>query len=250
MIKEKSVIAIIPARSGSKGLPDKNIRIMNSRPLLQWPILCAKSSQYIDMVVLSTDSEKYAELGKVAGALVPFLRPKHLSTDTSSSIDAILYTLEKLPKQFDIVVLLEATSPLTRACDLDRALETFVDTETAESMVSVTPADAHHPEYAAYIDSKNFISAASEGLIQHKPRQQLKAAYFPEGSFYISNAEHLKKSKTFYHHRTLVQCVERWQAPEIDDIIDFKLVETLFKEKQKELTLEQWQSGATKGIEK
>lgn len=245
MIKNKTVIAIIPARSGSKGLPNKNIRLMNGLPLLQWPILCAMHSKYIDHTILSTDSLEYSNIGKAVGADVPFLRPESLAADNSSSIDVLLYTLENLKKQFDIIVLLEATSPLTRAYDIDRALEAFVSNDTAQAMVSVIAADSHHPEYAIHIDQHSFISSANSGLTGHTPRQQLEKAFFPDGSFYISNINYLQQSHTFYHNKTMTHCVERWQSPEIDDLIDFKVVELILKEKKGMLSLEEWQKGDT-----
>lgn len=243
MIHNQSVIAIIPARSGSKGLPDKNIRIMHNQPLMHWAISCACHSKYIDRVILSTDSETYAEIGQKAGAEVPFLRPEELAGDRSSTIDVLLHTLQELDTPYDILVLLEPTSPLTRACDLDNALERFCAQSNAQAMVSVTPTDSHHPEYAAYTDSQGFLQDMSQGLMQHKPRQVLPDAFFPEGSFYISRTSALADKKSFYHRQTLTYPVQRWQAAEIDDLYDFKFIKLIFEEKMAALSEADWHNG-------
>jgi len=171
------------------------------------------------------------------------LQVRESAKDRSSTIDVLLYTLQKLEVQYDILVLLEPTSPLTRSCDLDDALEKFCAKSKVEAMVSVTPANSHHPEYAAYTDDQGYLKDMSQGLMQHKPRQVLPNAFFPEGSFYISKTSALADKKSFYHRQTLTYPVQRWQAPEIDDLYDFKLIKIIFEDKMASLSEADWHSG-------
>ena len=121
----KKILAIIPARSGSQGLKNKNILEINNVPLLAYPIIEAKKSKYVTEVILSTDSETYAEIGLKYGAKVPFIRPKELSSNTSQRSDVILHALEKMPG-FELILYLEPTSPLTTSHDIDLAVETLL----------------------------------------------------------------------------------------------------------------------------
>ncbi|MEZ5751843.1 MAG: acylneuraminate cytidylyltransferase family protein [Paracoccaceae bacterium] len=148
MIDSKRVIALVPARSGSKGLPNKNIRPLMGKPLLAWPIEAALASRFVDKVVLSTDSEAYAEIGRKHGADVPFLRPAELASDTSPSIDFILHAIdffEERGEKFDILVLLEPTSPMTEASDIDAAIAALCASPSLTAAVGVTAMETQHP---------------------------------------------------------------------------------------------------------
>ena len=139
MKNNKTFIAIIPARSGSKELKNKNILNLKRKPLLSYPIYSALKSKYIDKVILSTDSKKYAKIGKKFGAEVPYLRPKNISRDLSPSSSLILHTLKYFIKKgikFDYIVLLEPTSPLTKARDIDLAVNKIISSKST-SLVSV-----------------------------------------------------------------------------------------------------------------
>lgn len=130
MYKGKKVLAIIPARGGSKGLPGKNIKEIAGLPLIAWTIKNAKASDIIDNVIVSTDCEEIARVSLGFGASVPFLRPSELALDSSPSVDAITYTIKELSKQgesYDVVALLEPTSPLRKKEDLNNALSLFID---------------------------------------------------------------------------------------------------------------------------
>ena len=123
------MIAIIPARSGSKGLKNKNLKLINGIPLVAYPILAAKKAKLIKRIILSTDSKKIAKIGKKYGAEVPFLRPKKLATDNSMAMDAYFYTIEKINKNeksnINEFVVLSPTSPLRTANDIDKAIKIF-----------------------------------------------------------------------------------------------------------------------------
>ena len=123
------MVAIIPARGGSKGLPGKNIKNLNGKPLIEWTIEAALKSKCIDKVVISTDDTNIASISENAGATVPFLRPQDLATDHSLAIDVYLYTIDKLientSKKYSSFIVLQPTSPLRNSDDIDNAVELF-----------------------------------------------------------------------------------------------------------------------------
>ena len=141
MYKKRKTLALIPARGGSKGLPGKNIMPLAGKPVIAWSIEQALNSRCIDKVLVSTDSREIASIARKYGAEVPFLRPKALAADTSSTFDVISHAVDFLRKQgeeFDYIALVEPTSPLRANADLDRAIKSLIDHEDkADSLVSV-----------------------------------------------------------------------------------------------------------------
>lgn len=231
MYKEKKILAIITARGGSKGLPGKNIRNLLGKPLIAWTIDHAINSKYIDKVIVSTDDSEIADISIKYGAEVPFIRPTKLAQDNSSSIDVVLHTiqwLEDINDHYDIIVLLEPTSPLRETNDIDCSLELLINTKDAESIVSVCKPEASHPEFLVKIN-KNFISQYNDKGFSHKRRQDLDDVYFYEGCLYISNIQSLKERLGFYHEKTLAYVVPRWKSFEIDEIVDIITVEAILK---------------------
>ena len=235
MIKEKRVVAIIPARSGSKGLPRKNIRMLHGRPLLGWPVWAAKNSRYVDKVIVSTDSEEFADIARTQGAEVPFLRPAELSGDTAKSIDVLLHALDFLRKggeEFSYVVLLEPTSPMTEASDIDTALMRLEENNFgAVSIVGISKVEAMHPAFDVCLDEKGVIHPYQGELGQSIRRQDLEPLYYFEGSLYISDVMALYQKKTFYHEATLGYVTPRWKALEIDSLFDFVCAEAVMEKK-------------------
>jgi len=139
MIERYKVLGIITARAGSKGLPGKNILPLCGKPLIAWSILAARQSTYLDSLVVTTDSQDIADISVQYGAEVPFLRPAELATDTSTSFSVIKHSIQELKRKsalFDIVVLIEPTSPLREAQDIDHALEKMLEYK-ADSIVSM-----------------------------------------------------------------------------------------------------------------
>eukprot|EP00831_Metopus_contortus_P066154 TRINITY_DN59033_c0_g1_i1.p3 TRINITY_DN59033_c0_g1~~TRINITY_DN59033_c0_g1_i1.p3 ORF type:complete len:201 (-),score=47.51 TRINITY_DN59033_c0_g1_i1:21-623(-) len=150
MIAGKRVLALVPARAGSKGLPGKNIKPFCGKPLLLWSVEHGLASSYVDSVVVSTDSREFAEIAKKGGAEVPFIRPEHLASDTAASIDVMLHTVDFLEARgdlYDILVLLEPTSPLRKPEDIDKALEVLCSHPHAESIVAISLTEAQHPVF-------------------------------------------------------------------------------------------------------
>jgi N-acylneuraminate cytidylyltransferase/CMP-N,N'-diacetyllegionaminic acid synthase len=232
MINGKTVLALIPARGGSKGLPRKNIMELCGKPLLGWPIQAARGSNYVDKVVVSTDDREIAEKALEQGAEVPFIRPAELATDTASSISVIEHAISTLMKDnfiFDYLVLLEPTSPLTESADIDLALEKIESKrDIADSIVGVSRVEATHPVFDVLINEAGLIQPFwSPDFSSAKRRQEIDELYFFEGSLYISDTSILLQKKGFYHDRTLPYVVPKWKAFEVDDLIDFICIEAI-----------------------
>ena len=161
MINGKSVIAIIPARSGSKGLPRKNIKNLCGKPLIAWSIEAGLGSKYIDEVMVTTDSEEIARIAQAAGASVPFLRPAELSTDTSTSIDVIEHNnnfyKNELNRKFDLLILLEPTSPLRDISDIDMSIEQLLSNPRSTAVVGICKTESQHPAFLIKKNDDNFL---------------------------------------------------------------------------------------------
>lgn len=231
------VLAIVPARSGSKGLPGKNLRLLDGRPLVAWPVSVALRAASVDRVIISTDDVAIAEAARNAGADVPFMRPAHLAHDTASSMDVILHALDILASQgqeYEYVILLEPTSPLTEASDVEAALSRLRAAGTAaDAIVGICRVEATHPEYDVRRDRSGLISPyAVQDFKSLRRRQDLEEIYFLEGSLYISRVEAFRRYKTFYHERTLGYEVPRWKSLEVDDIFDFIMVEAVVRQRE------------------
>lgn len=226
------VLAVVPARGGSKGLPGKNLRPLNGRPLVAWPIVAALGAASVDRVIISTDEVAIAEAARVAGADVPFMRPAHLAHDKASSMDVILHALDTLASQgheYEYVVLLEPTSPLTESSDVEDALSRLrAAGDTADAIVGICRVEATHPEYDVRRDEQGLIRPyAAPDFKSLRRRQDIEELYFLEGSLYISHVEAFRRHKTFYHERTLGYEVPRWKSLEVDDIFDFIMIEAV-----------------------
>jgi CMP-N,N'-diacetyllegionaminic acid synthase len=231
MIGQSRVLALIPARGGSKGLPRKNVLPLLGRPLIGWTIEQAKQSRYIDRVVVSTDDFEIAEAGRASGGDVPFMRPAELASDTASSIDVILHALDTLGEagdHYEYLALLEPTSPLRDSSDIDAALEQLVSTHRAESIVGVAKVESAHPDFLVRIEG-GFAKPFAVHEIQAKRRQELDELYFFEGSLYIAAVNSLRARRSFYHSATLPYVVPKFKAYEIDDPSDFIVVEALMR---------------------
>ena len=232
MIEYQRVLAIIPARGGSKGLPEKNIRDMCGKPLIAWSVEKAKLSLYVDTILVSTDNQEIADIAVEYGAYVPFLRPAEYATDEASTYDVIRHALSYLSetagKTFDYIVLLEPTSPLREDGDIDRMLESLVSQKAEfDSIISVGEIN-EHPSIVKRLEGKNLVPFYGE-LTQTKRRQDNSPAYFPFGVAYISKTEALLEENTFYTERCTYFLIKRYQNCEIDDLYNFISAEATMK---------------------
>ena len=230
MIGASRIVAIIPARGASKGLPGKNLRQLLGKPLIGWTIEQALACRaMIDAVIVTTDDAAIAAAAASFGAEVPFLRPAHLATDEASSIAVVLHALDALSaagRSFDIVVLLEPTSPLREPADILGALARLDGAPDIDSVVSVAPAEAMHPAYLYRIEQGKLAPYGGRQPTGLR-RQDLDPVYFLEGSVYVSRVLALRERNSFYHARTAPWPVARYKSHEIDEISDFIAVEAL-----------------------
>jgi CMP-N,N'-diacetyllegionaminic acid synthase len=235
MLDGKRILALIAARSGSKGLPGKNIRMLHGKPLLAWPVLAARGAQLVDRVVISTDSAEYAQIAEEHGADAPFLRPPELASDGAGSIDVILHTLDALAAEgdvYDYVVLLEPTSPLTEAQDIDAALNQLYDARhRADAIVGIAAMVTNHPAFAVTRTAAGEpIKPLSGGDFGALPRRQnLDPVYCLDGSLYASAVAALREQRSFCHAGTLGYETARHKVFEVDDLVDFYCIEAVMQ---------------------
>jgi CMP-N,N'-diacetyllegionaminic acid synthase len=236
MINGKRVIAIIPARGGSKGLPGKNIKAMCGKPLISWTIRAALKSKFIDELVVSTDSQEIADIAKAAGASVPFLRPAALATDKTPTIEVVEHVLAYFhaaaAPSFDYLVLLEPTSPLREDEDIDSMLAKLdASADRFDAIVSVGEV-GEHPSIMKRLTGDN-IEAFCPELQMALRRQDNAPAFFPYGVAYIAKTQTLLAERTFYPKRCTHYQIKRYQNYEIDDIYDFIAVENIMRYERK-----------------
>lgn len=230
--RSPSVIAIIPARGGSKGLPGKNKMDLCGSPLVVWTIKAALESLGISKVHVSTDDPEIARIAEEAGAHVPYMRPDALATDQALTIDVVEYALDfyksAYGQQFDYVLLLEPTSPIRSPGQLDLILKTQFDREVQQDALVTVGAVREHPSIVKKIDN-GLIRPFTGQEIAATRRQEYEPAYFPFGVAYLVKVHVLLQHKTFYPNRTGHYLVGREQCQEVDDFYDFLAVESSMK---------------------
>lgn len=232
MIRNKKVIALTPARGGSKGLPGKNIREFCGKPLLSHSIEIAKSSSLVDRAFVSTDCTEIAQVAIDAGAEVS-MRPPHLASDTALVADAIRELLERLDETFDYMVLLEATSPLRSVELVDRCL-TELEESDADSIATFSEADP--PPTRLWKVQNQSASPYLDDANPWLPRQQQPPAYHLNGLVYAFNIKRFIESEAksiFFGNRAAVITEET--AIDIDTLEDFKLAEYMMRLKNEDV---------------
>jgi CMP-N,N'-diacetyllegionaminic acid synthase len=228
------VLILVTARGGSKGLPGKNIRSLLGKPLIAWSIEAGLSAPSTDELVVSTDDEGIAQVARAAGARVPFMRPAELAGDNASSIDVVLHAINWLTaadEHYDVVVLLEPTSPLRESVDIEAALELMAE-QHAGAVVSVCRAESLHPAFMYRRNADGRLQPFLERQPTGLRRQEIEPLYFLEGTVYASRIDVLRARRSFYHADTVGYEVPRWKSLEIDELDDFLMVEALLKHKE------------------
>lgn len=231
MNKDQKVLCIVTARGGSKGLPGKNLRPLLGKPLIAWSIQAGLRAPSTDALIVSTDDETIARAAHAAGARVPFMRPAELAGDSASSIDVVLHAIDWLTEageHYDIVVLLEPTSPLRESNDIEAALE-LLSESGAGAVVSVCRAESVHPAFMYRCGDGGRLQPFLERQPTGLRRQEIEPLYFLEGTVYASRIDVLQKVRSFYHHDTVAYEVPKWKSLEVDDLDDFLMIEALLK---------------------
>lgn len=225
MLESKRIIAIIPARGGSKGVPRKNLRKVNGKSLLSLTIETAKLSEYIDRIVVSSEDQEIITEARQIGADVPFVRPSNLAQDDTPGIEPILHGLESLPG-YDYVIVLQVTSPLRTVNDIDHALQ-FCLKNQAKACVSVTETETH-PYWTFSLRGDHTLHPLLDGEIPHR-RQDLPPIYSLNGCIYIAEVDWLKRSKTFLSRETIGYIMPNERSLDMDTELDFIYLETYLK---------------------
>lgn len=226
-----NILAIIPARGNSKRLPNKNIIDLAGKPLITWTIDAALKCKSITKVIVSTDSQKIADLAIQAGAEVPYLRKDELSSDTASSYDVVIDVIsyhKMLGECFDAILLLQPTSPLRTANDINNAISLY-QSKNASSVISVVECE-HSPLWCNTLpdslDMTNFISEE----IKKTRSQDLPTYYQINGAIYLVNVESLLREKSFMPSNTFALIMKKENSIDIDDYFDLKIAEAICNE--------------------
>lgn len=226
MIGNKKILAIIPARGGSKGLPGKNIRLLNGKPLIVHTIEAALKSKYIDKVIVSTDDSEIMNISKLYGAEVPFLRPKKLATDNSSSIDVVIHCIKWLQnnecKSYDYICLLQCTSPIRNVNHIDESIELLND-ENIDSIVSLTEVE-ESPYWMKIIDNGR-VKPLLQNNNEYTRRQDLPKVYKLNGAIYINSCNDILENKRLYSNEAMPFVMDLEHSMDIDTLEDFVCVE-------------------------
>ena len=225
------MLAIIPARKNSKGLKDKNIKLINGKPLIAYTIEAAIKSKYIYKVFISTDYERIIKIASKYKIKIPFLRPKRFATDKSPAIKTYLYTVQKLnkvnPTKVKNFIVLLPTSPLRNFHDIDNSIKLFYK-KKADSVVSMCK--SHQPiEWQKYLSQQKRIGPIFNKKKSIYNRQLLTPTYVPNGSIYVFKYECLKKNLNYYSKNSFAYLMPKIRSYDIDDKIDFEIIKNFLK---------------------
>jgi len=232
MIDGKSVLAIIPARGGSKGVPRKNIKDLCGKPLIAWTIEEALKSKYIDRTIASTEDGEIAEISRKYGAEVPFLRPKELAKDDTPTVDVIIDLINRLEQyegyKPDYVCVLQCTSPFRKSKHIDEGLEQLINSD-GDFIIGVCESEIN-PFWMKKIENGKLLNFMEDSPTYNR-RQDLPTIYRLNGALYIGRTDMLVENKNWYTGNTLPYIMRNKDSIDIDTIMDFKFAELLMKEK-------------------
>jgi len=235
MTAKKKVLAIIPARGGSRSIPLKNIKRFAGKPLISYMIEEALKSKTLDRVIVSTDHDEITKIAKKYGAEVPFKRPADISEDVPTEYvlqHAVRFLKEKEDYYPDIVVTLQCTTPLCEAEDIDATVNKLVDTG-AETAITVTEV-SQHPYWMMKLDRDKavpFMNVDLKGEVT--VRQNLPKLYIPNGAVFATRIDVLMQQNRIIGEDTRTVIMSREKSIDIDDMLDFKLAELLMLERRK-----------------
>jgi N-acylneuraminate cytidylyltransferase len=224
MLAGYRILGLIPARGGSKALPRKNVLPLAGKPLIAWTIDAALSSKYLDRIVLSSDDPEIMEVSKAWGCEVPFQRPADLAAAETPTIDAVLHALDQLP-EYDYIVLLQPTSPLRTAEDIDGAVEVCIATQ-APSCVSVVSVEKS-PHWMYYLDPQRRLRPLLPGERTASRRQDTERVYALNGAVYVAQVSSLRETAQFVTEATVGYRMPVDRSPDIDTELDLRWCEFL-----------------------
>jgi CMP-N,N'-diacetyllegionaminic acid synthase len=232
------VLAIIPARGGSKGIKRKNLQLINQIPLIAHTIEASNKSNLINRMIVSTDDEEIADISKKYGADVPFMRPEKYATDEAKSIDVVLHALNKCSEQFkeqyDYLVLLQPTSPFRNFIHIDSAIQMLIDDDNAESLISVKEVPNECNPYYIY---KIFDNSYCQPLIESNEiirRQEQPKSYVRNGAIYVVKVQYLLQNKSLIAAKNLAYEMDDESSINIDTELDLLIAKSIASKQMNE----------------
>ncbi len=227
MIGSDRVLAVIVGRGGSKGLPGKNLRALSGKPLIAWSIEAAAQSRFLDRTIVSTDDAGIADVARRYGGDVPFLRPSEMASDTASITDTIIHAADSIAEQYRYVVLLQATSPLRSAADIDGALA-LCHEKSAPACISIVLAPK--ARWTVEMDSSGRLLLPAD---ISKQRQELPETYQPNGAVYVADLDWFRTQRDFYGPGAIGYVMPAERSVDIDTMLDFLLAGAILNERPK-----------------
>ena len=229
MYKGKKILAVIPARGGSKGVPRKNIKDLGGKPLIAWTIECAKKSKYLDRVIVSTEDNEIASVAQKWGAEVPFMRPKELAQDDTPGVMPVVHAVKMLAQEgYNYIVLLQVTSPFRMPKDIDSAIEKCVD-RGADTCVSLTEAEASPYWMFSLSESEKLQPLLEIDIDANYQRQKLPVVYQLNGAVYVVEISYLLREHRLIDGNTLGYVMSAEHSLDIDTLRDFSVAESMLK---------------------
>lgn len=226
MYRGKTFLAVIPARGGSKRLPRKNVLSLAGKPLIAWSIEAGLQSRYIDKVVVSSDDEEILQIAKRFGSET-IKRPEALASDTATTFDAVKHAIEH-SGSYDYIVLLQPTSPLRDAAQVDAAIE-LLGEKDADAIVSVCEMD-HSPLWANTLPQNGDMSRFIKDEVKNKRSQDIETYYRLNGAIYICKIDRLLEEKTFFIKESIfAYTMDRESSIDIDEAIDFQIASCIIQ---------------------
>lgn len=227
------ILGLIPARGGSKGVPRKNIRLLGGKPLLQYTAEAALRSRHISRLILSTDDEQIAEVGRSCGLEVPFMRPAELAEDKTPMLPVIQHAMrwaEGGGDHLDAVCLLQPTNPLRRPEDIDACIE-LLAASNADAAVTVLPVPSeHNPHWVYFLNGEGLLSLSTGESMPIARRQDLPPAFHREGSVYVTRRNVVMEENSLYGKRLVGHVMESGRSVNIDTPADWYRAERLLAE--------------------
>lgn len=232
MYNDSTFLAIVPARSGSKRLPEKNIKDLCGKPLIAWSIEAGIQSKYIDKVAISTDSQEYANIAQKYGGEVPYLRPQELSQDTSTTLDVLKHLItfykDNFNERFHYVALLQPTNPIRQAKHLDEAIEKLLHYQ-GNAIIGVCHCE-HSPLWSNTLTSNERMDDFINPDIYNIRSQDLPIYYRLNGAIYIAKTDWLMESKSLFGNNTYAYKMGIEESIDIDTMLDFKVAECILRD--------------------
>lgn len=226
------VLGIIPARGGSKGVPRKNLRKLAGKPLLQYTAEAALAASRLSRIILTTEDEEIAQAGRECGLEVPFLRPETLARDDTPMLPVIRHcvrTLEESGDRFDAICLLQPTTPLRRAVDIDNCIRLLEESD-AHSVISMLPVPMEfNPHWVWFSDSEGYLKIATGEEAPIPRRQELPSAWHREGSVYVTRRDILIEKNSLYGTKTIGYLMDPEKTVNIDTLDDWAKAERMIE---------------------